>query len=785
MNLVNKILRFLQLTQRIKLYSLVVRLKKKHKNLLLKSYYLGYSKAKNELTSTIVHTHKDVSSLDLINKEIVNNSKLNFNIGEIKTFDEKFLSSLQYPPDEEQRKLIFSDSRNTLAIAGAGSGKSTSLIYRLLFLHTQCYVSLDDITVFSFTKASVNDFRDKLIEVFGKYDIEITKEKSEKIIRTFHSKVLEMAQSSFLSGCEKIFEFIEDEKDIESGSIEQAMDVANEQFVSISKLSDGQNELLLGALDFFYTKNEKFKNIIDLLFIEKLKGTMDEDTIPKTTKNIISKTEDFDKILSPMMKNYFPLGDYVGQEIAFENTDFPTLRLKSDAYIPELGAHIVFYPYYNDFKKSELPNELTLYNPNKFSQYTYTLIKRKAYLLRHKSNETVYAIRNEVDLLVLKKSIENHLNDKKPLKGCPRFQVKLSGDLGFSELQDALYSLGSFSESLGVPLDKISTYLEKTYINGCNKLFAEALSIFWPFFTEKFLPHHNIVRFHDMFINFSHPDNACFENLTAQTKSSLTNIFIDEFQDISPEVSHWIKATLKRLKGEQFNTSLMCVGDDYQSIYGWRGSSPEFINNYSTYFPSGDINTIEMSNNYRSFQLIVSAAESALAYNRSNAKTGICMKDDNEERLVLVDYPDEKLINKVQEELILIISRLSQKKWSKNQKGLLILAKTNKVLRDVKNSLGLEKTPEWIQFETFHRSKGLEADYCFLIEDCAYDSKNVLRNYLYKLAGFSFSYDEAQKEEAMRLAYVGLSRAKLRLWWFVKENPVGSFVNVKIFLQQR
>jgi superfamily I DNA/RNA helicase len=397
----------------------------------------------------------------------------------------------------------------------------------------------------------------------------------------------------------------------------------------------------------------------------------------------------------------------------------------------------------------------------------------------------VYAIRNETDLLVLKNLIKNSIENNETTKNCPRFEVKLSGDLGFSELQDAFYNLGSFSESLGVPVKDISKQLGKTYIKGCDKLFAEALSIFWPFFTEKLLPHYNVVRFHDMFINFSNPNNTCFDKLSNQTKNSLSNIFIDEFQDISPEVSNWIKATLRRLKGEQLNTSLMCVGDDYQSIYGWRGSSPEFINNYQKYFPSKNINSIEMSFNYRSYQLIVSAAESALAYNRSIVKTGICKSDDNEERLILNDYPERELINRIKEELTPLISKLSQQEWSKNEKGLLILAKTNDMLSKIKQILNLKILPDWIQFETFHRSKGLEADYCFLVEDCSYDSNNVLRNYLYRLAEFSLSYDDAQKEEAMRLAYVGLTRAKLRLWWFVKENPTGSFVNVKNFISSK
>ncbi|RZG16732.1 hypothetical protein EXT47_05235 [Pseudoalteromonas sp. CO342X] len=785
MNWKNKVLRKLQLTKRKHLYNLLTRLKNKHSKLVSEAYDQGYEKAKVDITPIIVHTHQPISDPNLINDDIVESSKLNFGSKEIEEFDVRFLNSLKHPPDDNQRELIFSNSRNSLAIAGAGSGKSTSLIYRLLFLHTQCHVSLDDITVFSFTRASVKDFRVKLIEVFGRYGIEVSKEKSEKVIRTFHSKVLEMAKASFLNGNERIFEFIKDagSKGANEGSIDEAIKASNEQFVNISELTDGQNELILNALDMYYNHHKEFKKLIDLLFIEKLKGAMDDETTPNTNKKVISKTEEFDKLLLPLMRGYFELGNYPGKQITFENTDFPTLKLKSDAYIPELNLHVVFYPEYDDFLESEIEKEIVL--SCGFKHGTYTLIKRKAYLLRHKSNERVCAIRNERELLALKTLIDNQVAEPEVHKTCPRFQVRMSGDLGFSELQDAIYNLACFGESLGVPINEAAKHLGETYIKGGDKLFLKAVTIFWPFFTEKFLPHFNVVRFHDMFINFSNPENGCFDKLSRQTKSSLSNIFIDEFQDISPEVSHWIIATLRRLKGEQIKTSLMCVGDDYQSIYGWRGSSPEFINNYQKYFVSKDIKTIYMDTNYRSYQVIVSAAESALAYNRRNHKTGRCTQKDSRNRLFLSEFSKQTLTNEALKMLSVIINELNGKEWKKTETGLLILAKTNNVLGKLKKGLGLKVIPDWIQFETFHRSKGLEADYCFLVEDCTYDANHVLRNYLYKLAGFSLSYNDAQKEEAMRLAYVALTRAKLQLWWYVEENPTGSFTKVDNYLKRK
>ena len=94
MSVVKKVLRSLQLTKRKDFYSSVVQLKKKHKNSLFLTYNLGYNKAKTDLTSTIVHVHQALPELELINKNIVDRSKLNFNIKDINTFDDEFLNSL-------------------------------------------------------------------------------------------------------------------------------------------------------------------------------------------------------------------------------------------------------------------------------------------------------------------------------------------------------------------------------------------------------------------------------------------------------------------------------------------------------------------------------------------------------------------------------------------------------------------------------------------------------------------------------------------------------------------
>src|SRR3990167_9435605 len=84
-------------------------------------------------------------------------------------------------------------------------------------------------------------------------------------------------------------------------------------------------------------------------------------------------------------------------------------------------------------------------------------------------------------------------------------------------------------------------------------------------------------------------------------------ILVDEFQDTNAIQYAW----LKLLAGDQ--TTLMIVGDDDQSIYGWRGARIENIQRFSKDFPSATIFRLEQ--NYRSTGTILKAANALIAKN--------------------------------------------------------------------------------------------------------------------------------------------------------------------------
>lgn len=124
---------------------------------------------------------------------------------------------------------------------------------------------------------------------------------------------------------------------------------------------------------------------------------------------------------------------------------------------------------------------------------------------------------------------------------------------------------------------------------------------------EKWKQEHRKIDFDDIM-------SKCFELLTKrkdilqQWQKKFTYILIDEFQDISP-----VQYDIIRMLALPEN-NLFIVGDDDQSIYRFRGASPEIMLGYPKDYP--EAKTVILNKNYRCTPQILTGAQQVIRHNQ-------------------------------------------------------------------------------------------------------------------------------------------------------------------------
>ena len=137
-----------------------------------------------------------------------------------------------------------------------------------------------------------------------------------------------------------------------------------------------------------------------------------------------------------------------------------------------------------------------------------------------------------------------------------------------------------------------------------------------------------------------HPD------VLAQYQQRFHFMLVDEYQDTNVAQYLWLRLLA------QGTHNICCVGDDDQSIYGWRGAEVDNILRFETDFPGAKI--IRLERNYRSTGHILGAASGLIAHNKGRLgktlRTDIgdgdkvevqgCWDDEEEARVIGEDIED-------------------------------------------------------------------------------------------------------------------------------------------------
>ncbi|CDO47146.1 ATP-dependent DNA helicase [Bartonella henselae] len=151
--------------------------------------------------------------------------------------------------------------------------------------------------------------------------------------------------------------------------------------------------------------------------------------------------------------------------------------------------------------------------------------------------------------------------------------------------------------------------------------------------------------------------------------SKFRYILVDEYQDTNTAQYLWLRLLAQQPKGQHIN--LCCVGDDDQSIYGWRGAQVDNILRFEKDFPPAKI--IRLERNYRSTSHILKTASHLISHNQGRlGKTLFSDQVNTEEEKVKIHaaWDSEEEARAIGEE----IERAQQADHSLNHIAILVRA---------------------------------------------------------------------------------------------------------------
>ncbi|MGZ5134089.1 MAG: UvrD-helicase domain-containing protein [Flavitalea sp.] len=252
------------------------------------------------------------------------------------------------------------------------------------------------------------------------------------------------------------------------------------------------------------------------------------------------------------------------------------------------------------------------------------------------------------------------------------------------------------------------------------------------------------------------------EDIANKYKSKYQYILVDEFQDVNNLQIELIKLLLTD------QTQLFCVGDDWQSIYGFRGSNVSYIIDFENHFP--DSKVVKLNLNYRSTQNIVGASNEVIKHNKFKVEKEIYSSKQSEHKIVVYAGNSEEeniqfCFDKVQELL----------KNGLANDDILFLYRRSKMYTPY--FFRFKNDNVKVQSKTIHAAKGLESKVVFIIgltEGSGGFPDIWLEDRIFQV--IKKGNHDLLMEEERRLFYVAITRAKEKLFLITEKGNESGFL---------
>jgi DNA helicase-2/ATP-dependent DNA helicase PcrA len=169
------------------------------------------------------------------------------------------------------------------------------------------------------------------------------------------------------------------------------------------------------------------------------------------------------------------------------------------------------------------------------------------------------------------------------------------------------------------------------YAQSVGSVFEEVVAEAFPLYEKRMLEA-NAMDFDDLLVRTVNALEL-FEEVRERWRRTFRQVLVDEYQD----TNHAQYRLLQLLAKDHGN--LLVVGDEDQSIYGFRHADIRNILDFENDFPEAEI--VKLEQNYRSTQTILSAANAVVERNRERRPKELWTEDEGGEKVQLSELGDE------------------------------------------------------------------------------------------------------------------------------------------------
>ena len=668
--------------------------------------------------------------------------------------------------DDQQRQAIITDEYSNLIIAGAGSGKTLTILGKVKYLVEKRNIDPSKILLLSFTRKTVEELNQRLRNLGLKTKATTFHKLGYDYIKHFQKKPLAVANENLLH--QTIKQFLKNDilhHDSALKSFVQFMACylnipeENDAFDSLGEKLDVKN-----GIDFETLKSKYYANTSGSRRISKNKlDTFSGERVKSVEELMIANFLFLNGVNYEYEKPY-PHGDHMYRP-DFYLTDY-------DIWLGHFGI--------DKHGRAKWLSEF------QEKQYIKNMHKKrvKHRLCRTKLLET-YSWYNRDNILLdkLREMLEKSGVVFQPLSEQEIYHKIIKQDSSFgAEIISLITSFINLSKSRGLAAGRLRQFIKNSETN--NKFLSARQNLFLDF-TLPILEKYNSALSSRSEIDFN--DMINWAAKLVQQKGVIQDydyIIIDEYQDISAARFKLI-AEIRQQSGAR----LVCVGDDWQSIYRFTGSDISLFSDFGKFV--GEHETLFIERTYRNSQQLIDISAKfiqqnpkQLAKNPKSTKELDCPVEfmsynQNNAFAVLVDQIRQIVTECGAEQQILLLGRhsfdLDYVICQRDDKGKIIKNQLREEVKKYNEATGALMLTGFedvdIKFITVHKSKGLEADNVIVL-----NLKNDLYGFPNKLTddpiiSLLLSAPEACRfAEERRLFYVALTRTRNKAYLLTPEN---------------